>query len=514
MEENIMHHDVTSKNKLQFKKRKNIYLTPKNFLLFFILLMLPRIIQKIFHSHDLFFDGYFTHILDIMLLLTVSFTLFYFLKKVENSILKLEQAANRDDLTGLSNRRMLNDYLKNSLARCERNNRELAILFLDLDRFKFINDTLGHDEGDHLLKQVTERLVKSVRKGDIVARQGGDEFIILLEEIDRNQVKEVAERIIESFKSPFLLHNEEYYLTTSIGISLYPQDEGDSQTLIKNADSAMYLAKRCGKNNYQFFINEPQAILERKMKLEQAIRKALDKNEFILHYQPKVNLETGEIYGVEALLRWKHPELGMIYPLEFIPIAEDTGMIIPIGTWVLNEACRQSKRWLNKGIRIKMAVNVSAIQFQENIFIKKVEDALNENNLLPEYLGLEITESVMQNINQSSAIIHELKRIGVKVAIDDFGTGYSSLSVLSQLPIDLIKIDKSFVNDILTNSNAASLIKIIVDLSRNLNFGLVAEGIENEQQAEFLMQNGCSYGQGYLYSPPLSEAELESLLKK
>lgn len=335
-----------------------------------------------------------------------------------------------------------------------------------------------------------------------------------MEDISEFQVKEVADRILNNFSSPFILKEEEFFTSPSIGISLYPGDGQDEETLTKNADKAMYLAKKRGKNNYQFYIYEDEDILDRKIKLEQGLKRALKKNEFQLNYQPKINLKTGKIYGVEALLRWHHSELGLISPVEFIPIAEEIGMIIRIGKWVLEEACKQNKEWQASGIWIKMAVNVSAVQFEDNFFVEKVKDILAESQLSPMYLGLEITESVMQNINHSAAIIHALKEIGVKVSIDDFGTGYSSLSILNTLPIDLVKIDKSFVNEIITNSNTASLVKTMIEMGKSLNFDLVAEGIENQQQADFLIQNGCHFGQGYFYCPPLPAAETEKFINK
>ncbi|MFD1739571.1 EAL domain-containing protein [Bacillus salitolerans] len=428
---------------------------------------------------------------------------------------EIEYMAYHDMLTGLPNRYMYNQYLAKSLSRCIRNHRQLAIMLLDLDRFKFVNDTMGHEFGDVLLQQVSERLVKSVREGDLVARQGGDEFIILMEEVNETQVREIAEKILNSFSTPFTLNEEDFFTSPSIGISLFPADGQNINTLIKHADTAMYLAKKRGKNNYQFYIQEDQNILDRKTRIEQGLKKGLYNNEFYLQYQPKVNLETGEVYGAEALLRWQHPELGVISPVEFIPIAEETGMIIPLGKWILRNACKQNKSWQQSfGSRIEMAVNISSLQFEDSQFIETVKEILEESQLSPQYLGLEITESVMQNIDYSSCIIQELKNLGIKISIDDFGTGYSSLSVLNQLPIDVVKIDKSFVNEIMTNSNTASLVKTIIEMGDNFKFDLVAEGIENKQQAEFLIQNGCQFGQGYYYSKPLPANEFEKLYFK
>lgn len=319
---------------------------------------------------------------------------------------------------------------------------------------------------------------------------------------------------IGAFVPPFIIKNREFHTTPSIGISLYPRDGQNKETLNSNADTAMYLAKKRGKNNYQFYTHEHGDKLDRKFMLEQTLKKAIEQNEFYLEFQPKLELQTENMYGVEALVRWKHPGLGIISPLEFIPIAEESGLIVPLGRWILQEAGKQNRKWYDSGITVKMAVNVSAKQFEDPQFVETVHQVLTEYQLPPQYFGLEITESVMQNIHQSSAIIHDLKKLGVKILIDDFGTGYSSLSVLSKLPIDYVKIDKSFVHESTTNPNAASLVKTIVEMAKNLKFELIAEGIENKKQAEFLIKNGCYRGQGYFYSPPLSPAEVEKVLIK
>jgi len=427
---------------------------------------------------------------------------------------KLQYMAYYDQLTGLPNRYMLNDYLKKSLARCKRNLQKLAVMFLDLDRFKFINDTEGHDAGDALLTQVKDRLVGAVRESDIVGRIGGDEFIIVLENVEKPQVIKIAERIISTFTNPFIIRNQEFYISPSIGISIYPDHAQSGETLIKSADSAMYVAKKRGKNTYQFFDHEPETVLDRKIKLENGLRKAIDQNEFTLFYQPQFDLLSGKIKGVEALLRWKHPEYGYVSPAEFIPIAEETGMIIPIGKWVIQSACKQNKKWLDQGIILRMAINVSPLQLENPGFLESVKQVLHETKLPPELLELEITESIMQNFKVASEVIQELKRLGIKISVDDFGTGYSSLNVLNRLPIDFVKIDKSFIDEIPANNNTASLVKMIIDMGGILKFDLIAEGIEKGQQSDFLRQNGCRYGQGYLYSPPLEAEKVEELLSK
>ncbi|WP_144463571.1 EAL domain-containing protein [Siminovitchia fortis] len=436
------------------------------------------------------------------------------LKERRNHEAKMNYMAYYDQLTGLPNRMKFQCNLRDAILRSEKNNHQLAVLFIDLDRFRLVNDTLGHQHGDRFLIKVGERLVENVPSEILIARHGGDEFILLLENTDESKVKKAAEQILSLFMKPFIIQEKEFFTTTSIGISMYPDDGKDVSSLMKNAYKAMHLAQKNGYNNYQFFVREDDTVHDRKIKIEQGLKKALHNNEFELYYQPQVHLKSRRIVGVEALLRWKHPELGNISPYEFIPVAENTGMIIPIGKWVIQEACRQIKLWQSAGIRIKIAVNVSALQFEDHQFIELVNESLSQNLLPPKYLELEITESVMQKINQSFAIIGKLKNIGIKVSIDDFGTGYSSLSVLSNLPIDVIKIDKSFVSKMMTNENTASLVKTIIEMGSNLNFGLIAEGIETEEQAEFLMQNGCHLGQGYLYSPPITKEEIGKLLNK
>ncbi|WP_018922842.1 bifunctional diguanylate cyclase/phosphodiesterase [Salsuginibacillus kocurii] len=432
-------------------------------------------------------------------------------KKAEDQV---KHMAYHDVLTGLPNRSMFNDELQKALVRCERKNHSFAVMFIDLDRFKFINDVMGHHLGDELLIQVGERLLRGVRQGDVVARQGGDEFIILLEDSDADEAKAVAERILDEFSIPFTLDGEDTYTSPSIGISLYPRDGQNNDTLIKRADAAMYMAKKYGKNNYHFYIPEEQGVVDRRITLERGLKKALRNQEFELHYQPKVELKTGEIYGVEALLRWQHPELGLVSPVEFIPLAEASGMIVPIGKWVLEQACNQNKEWQKNGYYLKVAVNVSVLQFENNHFVEDVKNVLAEHELAPQYLTLEITESVMQNIDQSKRIIQELGDIGVTFAIDDFGTGYASLSAISKLPVSVLKLDKSFVSEVVHDAKASSLVKTMLDMGGNLDVDLVAEGIETEQQVEFLLHHGGGFGQGYFYSPPVPAAEAEELLKE
>ncbi|WP_421383658.1 EAL domain-containing protein [Bacillus salacetis] len=433
-------------------------------------------------------------------------------KKSEETI---REMAYYDTLTGLPNRNMfkknLDEFIKNPEAD------SFAILFLDLDRFKVINDTKGHSTGDQLLVEVAQRLKSAIEKEGEVFRQGGDEFIILLEGSNRERVSYISTQLLQSFARPIEISGQEFFVTPSIGISMYPSDGEDQETLIKHADTAMYLAKERGKNNFQFYNSELNRYSSRKMDLENKLRKSLEFNQLNLHYQPKVNLETGDILGVEALIRWEHPDLGMISPGEFIPLAEETGLIVPIGKWVLQEACRQSKEWERNGAgSIPVAVNISVRQLQDDDFVEFVQNLLKEAEMNPAQLELEITESIMQDFNRSSRILYSLKELGVTISIDDFGTGFSSLNNLRFLPIDHIKIDKSFVDDIIDHSRHSkngSIVKTIIDLGINMNFAIIAEGVEEKEQVDFLLQNSCSIGQGFYYSRPLPADQLEAYIR-
>ena len=420
-----------------------------------------------------------------------------------------------DTLTGLPNRNMFKEHLNNRLFNSNSKDEKLAVLFLDLDRFKVINDTKGHSTGDHVLQLVAKRLSEAVSDEGLVSRQGGDEFLILLNDATNDKIECISKQIINDFSQPLYIEDDEFFVTTSIGISIYPVDGEDQETLIKNADTAMYLAKDRGKNNYQYYNPKLNNYSTRRMKLEVELRKALKKDQLTIHYQPQVELSTKKIIAVEALLRWNSPKYGSVSPAEFIPIAEETGLIVPIGRWVLQKVSEQQKQWKKAGISsLRVAVNVSVRQMQENCFAQDVKQVIKEHDLNPVDLELEITESIMQNIENSTIVLNELKKLGVTLSIDDFGKGYSSLSYLRHLPIDTIKIDKSFVDDICDTSNNGSIAKAIIDMGHNLGFTIVAEGIEQEEQAEFLKGNSCEYGQGYFFSKPLPAEEVFLLLEK
>ncbi|GGH78506.1 diguanylate cyclase (GGDEF)-like protein/PAS domain S-box-containing protein [Pullulanibacillus pueri] len=417
-----------------------------------------------------------------------------------------------DSLTGLANRNKLREHLTELLNKKEG---YFAVLFLDLDRFKVINDTKGHSFGDLLLIHVATRLKKIVQNNGLVSRYSGDEFIIVLDSLHRHEVKAIAQSIIKAFDLPLMINDEEFFITTSIGISLSPNDGLDQETLIKHADTAMYLSKERGKNNFQFYTPNLNEAYLRKIDLETRLRKAMEHRQLTLHYQPQFHLETGKIVGIEALIRWNHPELGTIPPCEFIPLAEETGLIVKLGQWIILKAIQQNKQWQQAGFPLlPIAVNVSVKQLQEEHFIDFIEKALEDTGLNAHYLELEITESIMQDVDQSIERLNALKALGLKIAIDDFGTGYSSLNYLQYLPIDYIKIDKTFIDNIIDKDTCGSIVTSIISMAQSLNFDVIAEGIENEKQVQYLIENQCKVGQGYYYSKPLPSQEIENLLKK
>ena len=434
-------------------------------------------------------------------------------KQAEETI---KQMAYFDALTGLPNRHLFNELLHQAMAQAHRENRILAILFLDLDRFKIINDTLGHAIGDQLLQAAAQRLKKCCRRErDTVARRGGDEFIILLPElVDVQEAVRVAQNIIESFSSVFVLPDHEVFISTCVGISIFPHDGIEPETLIKNADMAMYRAKEFGRNRYHLYTPSMDAQAFERLSLENSLRRALQRDEFFLHYQPKVDVRSGAIGSIEALVRWRHPEFGIVPPTQFIPLVEETGLISSLGEWVLRTACLQNKEWQKKGFPpMRVSVNCSPRQFQQLNLTHIVEQALGDSDLDPEWLELEVTENLMmQNEESAMLTLRHLNDLGVSITIDDFGTGYSSLSAIRKLPITTLKIDKSFISDINTNSDDAAIAKAVITMAQSLRLAVVAEGVETKEQMNLLDSLHCHFMQGYYFSRPLPAADLGDLL--
>ena len=428
---------------------------------------------------------------------------------------RLHHLAYHDVLTDLPNRALFMDRLSHALSRRHEKGSRIAVMFLDVDRFKTINDTLGHDSGDRLLQCFARMLSNCVREGDTVARFGGDEFAILLEDVSSLQaVAHIADKIKEALVRPFKADGQDLYVTTSIGISLYPDDGADAETLLKYADAAMYRAKEVGRNNHQFYAADMSAQDMERLTMEHGLRHALANDEFFLVYQPQVDVRSGRITGAEALLRWQSPELGLVSPVKFIPLLEDTGLILEVGEWVLRSACQAAKQWGRLvGEPFRIAVNVSGRQFYEpdlNIIVARI---LEETGLDEELLELEITESVlMQNDQASLDNLHALHRLGVHLAIDDFGTGYSSLSYLKRFPVDSLKIDRSFIRDITTDPDDATIVSAITVMAHRLNLTVIAEGVETEEQLAFLQHCACDAMQGFLFSKPLAASEMRDLL--
>ncbi len=435
-------------------------------------------------------------------------------KRVE---LSMRHMAHHDALTGLPNRTLFRDRLTHAMAQADRYHQKLAVLFLDLDRFKAINDTLGHNVGDQLLKIAAERLRSCVRDCDTVARLGGDEFTIIVDDIMEVQdAAVVAQKILDTLSQPYNLHGHEVFISVSVGITLYPTDDESADNLLRNADSAMYRAKEYGRNNYQFYVADMNVKARARLMLESSLRRALDRGEFTLYYQPRVDLFSGRVIGAEALLRWRHPEIGLVPPAEFIPILEETGMIIPVGDWVLRQASKQNRAWQDMGLPpIRMAVNLSVRQFIQKDLAESVLRVLEQVGLAPEYMELEITEDLLLEHNQTNIItLTKLRNQGIHISIDDFGTGYSSLSYLKRLPIDTLKIDQSFVRDIDTDPDNKAIASAIIAMAGSLHLNVLAEGVETDEQLAFLRAQGCNEIQGFSFSHPLPADEFERLLRE
>ncbi|WCN38744.1 sensor domain-containing protein [Aneurinibacillus uraniidurans] len=435
------------------------------------------------------------------------------LKRAEEMIRRM---AYQDSLTKLPNRRMFTEDLKRALQNASETDCEVAVLFIDLDRFKQINDTFGHTVGDKLLVNVAERLIKHMIGNGHVYRLGGDEFVVLIPEVDEATSAEiVAQELLYAFRTTFSLDHHEFFITCSIGIAIYPFAGLDMESLMKNADTAMYYAKNHGRNGYRFYTPQMNATYEEHLRLEIDLRRALENQEFELYYQPKVDIYTGKLTGMEALVRWNHPKKGYISPVSFIPLAEETGLIIPLGELVLKMACAQNKKWMEAGYpKLCVAVNVSAIQFQQPDFVLLVEMILQSTGLDPAYLQLEMTEnSMMNDAEESLSTLRKLHQLGISIAIDDFGTGYSSLGYLKRFPINALKVDRSFVKDVTTDTGDAAIVKAVIHLAHSMGLTVVAEGVETEDVLRFLQEQECNEVQGYYYSRPLPEPEFTALLE-
>jgi diguanylate cyclase (GGDEF)-like protein/PAS domain S-box-containing protein len=430
--------------------------------------------------------------------------------------LQMAHSAQHDFLTGLPNRMLFNDRVSQAIILAPRHAKNVAVLFLDLDGFKHINDSLGHPIGDKLLQSIASRLVHCVRGSDTVSRQGGDEFVVLLSEVEHSEDAAItARKMLQTVAEPHSIDQHDLHVTTSIGLSVFPDDGHDAETLIKNADTAMYQAKENGRQSYQFFKPAMNVRAVERQSIEESLRRALEREEFALHYQPKVNLRTGEITGAEALIRWTHPARGPVSPAQFIPVAEDCGLILPIGNWVLREACKQARAWLDAGLPLgTMAVNISAMEFRHDNFLESVFAILGETGLDPKSLELELTESVLMKRAESAAsVLQTLKARGVQVAVDDFGTGYSSLSYLRKFPVDALKIDQSFVREITIVPDDTSIVTAIISMARSLKLRVVAEGVEKLEQLKFLQAHQCEEAQGYYFSRPVLPEQFAKLLK-
>jgi diguanylate cyclase (GGDEF)-like protein/PAS domain S-box-containing protein len=428
---------------------------------------------------------------------------------------QMTHLAEHDALTGLPNRLLLSDRVGQSVKLAQRNMCQVALLFLDLDGFKHINDSLGHAIGDKLLQSIATRLTDCLRAPDTISRLGGDEFVVLLPEVSQPEdAAMTATRLLQALAEGHSIGGHDLHMTTSIGVSVYPEDGLDAETLIKNADTAMYQAKENGHQSYQFFRPAMNARAVERQSIEEDLRRALKRQEFTLHYQPKINVATAAITGVEALIRWTHPTRGSVPPVQFIPVAEDCGLILPIGAWVIHQACAQAQAWMDAGMPvITMAVNVSALQFQNEKFLEELFAILDDTGLDPRYLELELTESaLMKHAELAASILSTLRAVGVRVTVDDFGTGYSSLSYLRKFPLDALKIDQSFVRQIATIPDETAIVRAMINMGRSLNLRVIAEGVETQDQLDFLKIHQCDEAQGYFFSPPIPSQQFARLI--
>ncbi|MDC0763903.1 EAL domain-containing protein [Brevibacillus sp. AG] len=427
---------------------------------------------------------------------------------------KINYLAFHDSLTGLPNRRFVEQQLDQVIMEAQKTDQQVYVLFLDLDHFKLVNDSLGHDFGDLLLQEASLRLQDCVGKKGTVSRLGGDEFMVILTDVMEKEVSSIANEINQRIEQAFFIHGHELYITTSIGISRYPEDGQDRSVLMRNADAAMYAAKDKGKNSFHLYVPNLEQAVNDKMNIQNELNRALARKEFLLHYQPQVCAKSGAIVGVEALIRWNHPERGLLLPDQFISVAEETGLIVPIGEWVLRTACKQNKQWQEQGLMsLRVAVNLSARQFLKQDFTQMVAEILHQTGLAPEYLELEITESSMIDVQRATQALKELKQLGVHVAIDDFGTGYSSLYYLKEFPLNRLKIDRSFVRDMIGHPSNQAIVSTIISMAHHLQLRVIAEGVETKEELAFLQEHLCEEVQGYLFSRPLPSEDVAFYLQ-
>ncbi len=434
-----------------------------------------------------------------------------------SALAAIRQMATHDHLTNLPNRTLFNETLQHAIAQAERHQREIALFFMDLDRFKNINDTLGHPLGDRVLQEAARRLVSCVRESDVVARLGGDEFVLLVEQYGAaDNLPEIAAKLLGAVSQPTIVDGHELSVSVSIGVCTYPADGRDAKTLLANADIAMYRAKEQGRNNFCFYSAELNLHTAEKLALEASLRRALERAQFRVFYQPKIEMASGEITGVEALLRWQHPELGLLLPERFIGLAEETGLILPIGLWTLREVCTRAKAWQESGLqRIGVAVNLSASQFRQEQLVPQLAGILETTGLDPGILELEITESmVMQNPDQAAELMRTLRQMGVRLTIDDFGTGYSSLGYLKRFPINSLKVDRSFVRDLPHNGDDLAITRAVIAMAHGLQMNVIAEGVELQSQYDRLLEEGCDVFQGFQCQPPLAEEDLLGFIRE
>jgi diguanylate cyclase (GGDEF)-like protein/PAS domain S-box-containing protein len=442
---------------------------------------------------------------------------FHDVSALRAAALRMSYLAQHDSLTDLPNRVLLTDRLTQSICLAERSGHKVGLLFLDLDGFKHINDCLGHTVGDRLLRTVAQCLRLCVRSSDTVSRLGGDEFVIMLSQISHaRDAAYIADKVLQAIREPRHLGEHDLHLTASIGIVSYPDDGANAEMLLRNADFAMYQAKDAGRDNYQFFKPELNLRALERQSLQGSLRQALQHQEFVLHYQPKLSLQTGAIRGVEALIRWRHPQTGLMPPAQFIPVAEESGLIVPIGRWVLREACRQARAWQDAGIApLTVAVNISSVELRAKGFIAGLRASLTETGLDPDRLELELTETfLMQDSLATAAVLEAIRNLGVRLALDDFGTGFSCLSYLKRFPIDTLKIDRSFVRDLATDADNAGIVKAVINMGKSLHMRVVAEGVETREQLLFLQEHSCSDGQGYYFAHPMPPGELTQLMAR